>query len=243
MPDTPTPDPTSTPAPPIPTPLQVTTWRGLAVEAEQRCSEYDPGDYSYSQSVEPRIVASMGDIIYGPYTGTWFASTRDTDIEHIVARSEAHDSGLCMADAATRKAFASDLLNLTLAGEAVNRRQKVANDAAEWLPDLNRCWFADRVVRVRVKYNLTIDQREADALDAVLSGCSSFEMVVVPASQQASPTPTPTPTTARVYDSCEAAEAVGERRVQGSKGPGRGFPQSMVPSARDGDKDGVVCEK
>ena len=239
----PTPEPTSTPAPPIPTPLQVTTWRGLAVEAEQRCSEYDPGDYSYSQSVEPRIVASMGDIIYGPYTGTWFASTRDTDIEHIVARSEAHDSGLCMADAATRKAFASDLLNLTLAGETVNRRQKVANDAAEWLPDLNGCWFADRVVRVRVKYDLTIDQREADALDAILSGCSSFEMVVVPASQQASPTPTPTPTTARVYDSCEAAEAAGERRVQGSMGPGRGFPQSMVPSARDGDKDGVVCEK
>ena len=160
-----------------------------------------------------------------------------------MARSEAHDSGLCMADAGSRKAFASDLLNLTLASPSVNQHQKVANDAAEWLPDLNRCWFADRVVRVRVKYNLTIDQLEADALDVVLSGCTSFEMVVVPASEQASPTPIPTPTTARVYDLCEAAEDAGEQRVQGSNGPGRGFPQSMVPSARDGDKDGVVCEK
>ena len=35
----------------------------------------------------------------------------------------------------------------------------------------------------------------------------------------------------------------GEPRVQGSKGGGRGFPKSMVPSARDGDGDGVVCER
>ena len=35
--------------------------------------------------------------------------------------------------------------------------------------------------------------------------------------------------------SCDAAEAAGETRVQGSKGPGRGFPKWMVPSARDGD--------
>ena len=242
VPDTPTPKATPTSVP-TPTPLLVTTWRGLIIEAEQRCSEYDSGDYSYSQSVEPRIVAAMGGIIYGPYTGTWFASTDETDIEHIVARSEAHDSGLCMADAATRKAFASDLLNLTLASETVNRRQKVANDAAEWLPDLNQCWFADRVIRVRTKYNLTIDLSEANALDAVLSDCLSFQMIVIPAPEQTTPTPTPTSTTARIYDSCEAAEAAGEQRVQGSKGPGRGFPQAMVPSARDGDKDGVVCEK
>ena len=45
-----------------------------------------------------------------------------------------------------------------------------------------------------------------------------------------------------VYDSCEAAEAAGEPRVQGSAGGGRGFPQATVPSARDGDGDGVVCE-
>ena len=87
--------------------------------------------------------------MYGPYTGRWFASPRDTDIEHIVARSEAHDSGLCAADAARRRRFASDLLNLTLASPAVNRTQKNDKDAAEWLPALNQCWFADRVVAVR----------------------------------------------------------------------------------------------
>ena len=46
-----------------------------------------------------------------------------------------------------------------------------------------------------------------------------------------------------VYGSCEDAVAAGEQRVQGSQGGGRGFPKAMVPSARDGDGDGVVCER
>ena len=96
----------------------------------------------------------------------------------MVARSEAHDSGLCSAAAETRRRFAQDLLNLTLAGPRLNRYQKRAHDAAEWLPPENKCWFAARVVEVRRKYGLTIDRREAAALERVLAGCSSTEMVV-----------------------------------------------------------------
>jgi len=152
------------------------TWRGLVVQPEHRCSPYERSDYRYPQSVEDRIVAGMGGIVYGPYSGRTFDDTRQTDIEHMVATSEAHDSGLCAADAATRRAFARDLLNLTLASPSVNRHQKRAHDAAEWLPELNRCWFADRVVRVRRKYGLTVDRAEAEALERVLSGCTSVEM-------------------------------------------------------------------
>ena len=47
--------------------------------------------------------------VYGPYTGTCFSSTAETDIEHIVAASEAHDSGLFARDAATKARFARDL--------------------------------------------------------------------------------------------------------------------------------------
>ncbi len=46
------------------------TWRGLVVAPEYRCSPYDSDDYPYPQSVEQRIVAGMGGIIYAPYTGT-----------------------------------------------------------------------------------------------------------------------------------------------------------------------------
>ena len=124
--------------------------------------------------------------IYGPYTGRWFESTSETDIEHMVARSEAHDSGMCNMSDARKKEFSKDLLNLTLASPSVNRQQKSAKDAADWLPDLNECWFLDRVVQVREKYNLSIDQREADAIDAVLDGCSSVALVYTDR-----PTPTP----------------------------------------------------
>ena len=153
---------------------------GLAVAPEHRCTPYARRDYPYAQSVEAGIVAFMGGRIYGPYTGRYFASTRQTDIEHIVAVSEAHDSGLCAADRATRRRFASDPLNLTLAAPTVNRcgaSGKCALDAAEWLPPMNRCWFAGRVVAVKRKYGLTVDLREAAALERVLSGCRSTEMV------------------------------------------------------------------
>ena len=153
-------------------------WRGLVVAPEDRCSPYDPDEYPYSQSVERQIVASMGGIIYGPYTGMWLDNTSETDIEHIIARSEAHDSGLCAANVATRRQFAADLTNLTLASPVANRSQKSGKDAAEWLPDLNRCWFASRVVEVRQRYDLTIDERERDALESILSDCTSTDLVV-----------------------------------------------------------------
>ena len=87
------------------------------------------------------------------------------------------------------KRFASDLLNLTLASPAVNRSQKSGKDAAEWLPDLNHCWFANRVVEVHQRYDLTVDRRERDVLEGILSGCTSTEMVV----RQGRPVQTATP--------------------------------------------------
>ena len=99
------------------------TWRGLTVAAEQRCTEYDKKrDYPYPPSIEDAIVRALGGV-YEPYTGSCFLSPRETDIEHVVATSEAHDSGLCAADAVTRRAFARDLRNLTLASPTVNRHR------------------------------------------------------------------------------------------------------------------------
>ena len=147
------------------------------VAPEHQCSPYDRRDYPYPQSVELHIVAAYGGRIYGPYTGRIFASRRQTDIEHVVAVSEAHDSGLYVASALMRRRFASDLLNLTLAVPEVNRcgrSGKCAKDATEWLSPRNRCWFANRVVEVRRKYCFTIDRREG-ALERVLLDCQSTE--------------------------------------------------------------------
>lgn len=97
-----------------------------------------------------------------------------------MAVSEAHDSGLCAAGSEVRRSFASDLLNLTLAAPEVNRCMsagKCAYDAAGWLPSMNKCWFAARVIAVRRKYALTVDHREVEALKHVLSACTSTGMI------------------------------------------------------------------
>ena len=220
------------------------TWRGLTVVPEHRCSPYDrKQNYPYPSSIEREIVARLGGV-YGPYTETCFASMRETDIEHIVAVSEAHDSGLCARDRATRARFASDLRNLTLAAPHVNRHQKSGKDAAEWLQDRNRCRFAARIVEVRRAYQLTIDRREADVPERVLSRCERVEMEPVV---------------------CDAAQAVGRPadgngsvvlRRYDDNGDGRitcrearwhGIaPVHRAHAAyrymRDGDGDGMVCE-
>ena len=153
---------------------QESAWRGITVAPENRCAPYDRDDYPYPQSVELQIINSMDGDICSPYTETCFDSARDTDIEHIIALSEAHDSGLCSASADVKRRFASDVRNLTLASPYLNRHVKGAGDAAEWLPSHNRCWFAERIIEVRLAYQLTIDQREADALDAILDHCDDL---------------------------------------------------------------------
>lgn len=225
------------------------TWRGIAVEPESRCSPYDRDDYRYPQSVEARIVRDIGSI-YGPYTGRCFGSTRETDIEHIVATSEAHDSGLCAAGPDTRRQFATDVLNLTLAAPEVNRGQKSGKDAAEWLPQENACWFAGRVVEVRRKYNLTIDRSEAETLERVLSNCASTEMIVrscdlgaapsAPSNADAESASSGTDALDRWDDNGNGRITCKEARRHGIAPVKRGHP--AYKHMRDGDGDGIVCE-
>ena len=220
------------------------TWRGLVVAPENRCSPYDKKrDYPYPQSIEGEIVRRLG-AVYGPYTGTCFASTRQTDIEHMVAASEAHDSGLCARDRATRARFASDLRNLTLAAPQVNRHQKSGKDAAEWLPERNRCWFAARVVEVRRAYGLTINRREAAVLEQILSQCESVAMepLVCHTEQGASRSRgvSSDDVLARYDDNGNGRITCREARRHGIAPVRRDHP--AYRHMRDGDGDGVVCE-
>ena len=153
-------------------------WRGLTVEPESRCpgNRYDRGEYgSRYRSKEDDIIEELG-AIYGPYSGRCFESDGDTQIEHIVAINEAHTSGMCTADTETKRTFAGDLLNLTLASPEVNGA-KSNLDAFDWLPEMNQCWFAQRVVDVKLKYGMSVDQDEASALEGVLAACDSTRLI------------------------------------------------------------------
>ena len=229
--------------------LEAETWNGLTVGPEHRCAPYDRADYPYPRSVEADIVASLGGKVYGPYTGRHFRSMRETDIEHIVAVSEAHDSGLCAAGPDTRRRFASDLLNLTLAAPEVNRcggPGKCAHDPADWLPPMNRCWFAARVVDVKRKYRLTVDRREAAALHRVLSACASTALVFTRAVEDSGLSASqrraaaPSDALALYDDNGNGRITCKEARRHGIAPVPRGHPAYRF--MRDGDNDGVVCE-
>jgi hypothetical protein len=223
------------------------TWRGLFVEPENRCTPYDKKkQYPYSQSVEDEIVASMGGYIYGPYTSSYFDSDSETDIEHIVSTSEAHDSGLCRASGEIKKQFATDLLNLTLAAPKVNRCSaggKCGYDAGEWIPEKNKCWFANRVLKVKTKYKLSVDINEAVALEHVLSNCSSLDMIIYPSTHNGD----------NYHDGKDEESALqmyddnGNGRISCSEAKNHSIApvrrgHAAYSYMRDADGDGVVCE-
>jgi hypothetical protein len=221
-------------------------WRGLTVEPEHRCSSYDKSEqYPYPQSVEDEVVANMGGVVYGPYTSRYFDNDRQTDIEHIVAASEGHDSGLCDASVSKRIQFATDQLNLTLASPEVHRcgeGGKCGFDAAEWMPQRNKCWFANRVLEIKTKYDLSVDEAEAAALEAVLSSCESVDMVVFPAKAIASVGDEHQNLDAlKQYDTNKNGRITcSEARAHGIAPVRSGHP--AYEHVRDKDGDGVVCE-
>ncbi len=136
-----------------------------------------------------------GQVSEVPY---WYGPERyAAEIEHLVARKEAHDSGLCHAPRYRKRAFANDALNLTLATSPTNRA-KSSRDAAEWSPPHNRCWWAVVNVLVRRKHSLTIDAAERDALEEVLGseGCAEnpwLAYLALPDPDSLRPMPGPEP--------------------------------------------------
>lgn len=159
-------------------PPDAETWRGLKVCAERSRDGYDRDDYgSGYTSLEDDIITALPATmkkdgqVYTPYSCIAFditaAGTAATDIEHIVALAEAHDSGI--ADE-RRRGIASDLDNLTIADPTVNRSKKSDRDAAEWMPARHRAWFAARVIAVKQEYELSVDPAERDALETLLAG-------------------------------------------------------------------------
>ena len=149
---------------------------GVRIAAEVDDGSYDRSDYSYSGSIEADIVNQQGGL-YSPYSLKCFDSASDSDIEHIVATAEAHASGMYAKTEEERGKYARDLDNLTLAAPSLNRNQKSDKDPAEWMPDNNRCWYVGKWVEIKKKYNLTMDQAEADSISAVYQECDSFAMI------------------------------------------------------------------
>jgi hypothetical protein len=91
-------------------------------------------------------------------------------IDHVVALSNAWQTGIFKADLATRKNFANDPLNLLAVKGSLNS-QKGDGDAATWLPPNKsfRCDYVSRQVEVKVKYGLWVTKPERDAILRILT--------------------------------------------------------------------------
>jgi hypothetical protein len=94
------------------------------------------------------------------------------DIDHLVALSNAWQTGAAYFDRNTRSQIANDPLNL-LAVDAKLNRQKGDADAATWLPPNKafRCEYVSRQIAVKAKYSLWVTVAEKDAITRVLNQC------------------------------------------------------------------------
>ncbi len=192
-------------------------------------------------------------------TGRWWAlhlghhlgNPSHVDVDHHVPLKNAHLSGGWRWDAERKEEFANYLgeENHLVAISARHNRSKGARGPEEWAPPDNALWcdYATDWAEVKEKWGLTMTPVESEIVMDMLGTCHvppgyEVEALDHPGTVTGEHKPDAEAENA-VYGSCEEAESAGEERVQGSSGGGKGFPKAMVPSARDGDGDGIVCER
>ena len=186
---------------------------------------------------------------YGAFTISYTDDPGDLDIDHMVPLKNTHDSGGWRWGAATKESYANDLTDPEhlIAVTSGANRAKGSRGPEEWTPpDLDYwCDYAKDWTEIKQRWELTMTQRESEIVMDMLHTCEQPPRVVVETLETMTVTGVDKPTVepeGTVYGSCDEAAADGEPRVLGSRGGGKGFPAEMVPSARDGDGDGVVCE-
>ncbi|MBT1161726.1 HNH endonuclease family protein [Bifidobacterium sp. SO1] len=155
-------------------------------------SKADQWDAIYRRDFDPKTIkiGSDGDVQYGelkndPYSGqtiTYHKGDKSSvDIEHVVARSEAWDSGASAWSQEKRDEFANDPLELIAVNSSMNRSHG-EKDAARWLPSTGNglfpkgnpsydCLYVARQIAVKAKYRLTVDKAEHDAMAKTLDSC------------------------------------------------------------------------
>lgn len=121
---------------------------------------------------------ALSGVLDDPYTGTQVVFARgaetsdDVQIDHVVALSNAWQTGAQQLPLDRRIALANDPLEL-LAVDGTENQNKSDGDAATWLPPNKafRCQYVARQIAVKDKYGLWVTQAERDAMRRVLSSC------------------------------------------------------------------------
>jgi len=117
-------------------------------------------------------------VLNDPYTGKTIdfvrgaSTSSDVQIDHVVALSDAWQTGAQLLSKESRVLLANDPLEL-LAVDGPANQQKSDGDASTWLPSNIgfRCQYVARQIAVKIKYILWVTQSEKQAIQSVLSSC------------------------------------------------------------------------
>lgn len=99
-------------------------------------------------------------------------TSMEVQIDHVVALSNAWQTGAFKLSVTQRTAMANDPLNLFAVKGRLNS-QKGDGDAATWLPPLKsfRCTYVAQQIAVKAKYSLWVTAPEKDAMTRILAAC------------------------------------------------------------------------
>jgi hypothetical protein len=115
-----------------------------------------------------------------PYSGSKIDFVRgnvtsmEVQIDHVVALSNAWQTGAFKLSIEKRTEFANDPINLMAVKGSLNS-QKGDGDAATWLPPLKsyRCIYVSKQIAVKAKYGLWVTPPEKAAMKSILAKCQN----------------------------------------------------------------------
>ncbi|MFF6794356.1 HNH endonuclease family protein [Streptomyces filamentosus] len=119
------------------------------------------------------------------YDGQEVNDPAKLDIDHMTPLAEAWDSGASAWDAARREAYANDqdAAASLVAVTARSNRSKADKDPAEWMPPLPEahCRYIGEWTATKLRWGLSADQAEADALAVYAEACETTVVHYTPA--------------------------------------------------------------
>ena len=128
--------------------------------------------------VKTRDCVVLSGILIDRYSGETINFVRgnvtsmEVQIDHVVALSNAWQTGAFKWDEIKRVNFYNDPLNLMATQRTLNS-QKGDGDAATWLPPLKsyRCTYIARQIAVKAKYSIWVTKAEKEAMLRILKSC------------------------------------------------------------------------
>ena len=124
----------------------------------------------------------LSGVLSDPYSGETInflrgiATSSEIQIDHVVALSNAWQTGAFKLSYDKRLAFANDPMNLLAVKGRLNS-QKGDGDAATWLPPRKeiRCAYVAQQIVVKAKYGLWVTPPEKSAMKTLLDKCPGFK--------------------------------------------------------------------